>query len=191
MPTRDSAWSCVVKRKICRRHLLQASLLLIFFCAFSAYVMDAAFAQAPPAPATSAKTNRVPQPSPPSWGELSPAQREALAPLSGMWETLEADRKKRWLEMASRFSRLTPEAQKRMHQRMGEYARLSPEQRVTARENFRRAYELPADQRQEKLQQYQGLPEDKKRALAEQAARKQAAPPPPSPAEPAPSPTTK
>jgi hypothetical protein len=67
------------------------------------------------------------------------------------------------------------------------YARLSPEQRVTARENFRRAYELPADQRQEKLQRYQELPEDKKRALADQAAKKEVAPPPPSPT---PAPTT-
>ena len=104
-----------------------------------------------------------------------------------MWETLNADRKKKWLEMAGRFSRLTPDKQKRMHERMGEYARLSPEERVTARENFRRAYELPADQRQEKLQRYQGLPEDKKRALADQAAKKEVAPPLPSPT---PAPTT-
>ena len=56
---------------------------------------------------------------------------------------------------------------------MGEYARLSPEERDTARENFRSAYELPADKRQEKLQQYQDLPDEKKRALAEQAEKKQ------------------
>jgi hypothetical protein len=69
-----------------------------------------------------------------------------------------------------------------MHERMGEYARLSPEQRKTARENFRQAYELPADQRQEKLQRYQQLPDEKKRALTEQAAKKQAEQPPAPPA---------
>ena len=50
------------------------------------------------------------------------------------------------------------------------------------RENFRQAYELPADQRQEKLQRYQQLPDEKKRALTEQAAKKQAEQPPAPPA---------
>ena len=78
-----------------------------------------------------------------------------------------------------------------MHQRMGEYARLTPEQRKTARENFRQAYELPAEQRQQKLQRYQALPDEKKRALTEQATKKQATPsplpeaPPATPAPPA------
>ena len=148
--------------------------LFIFLGAFIADSTGAVVAQTPPAPAPSAKTTRAPQPSRPSWSELTSAQREALAPLSGMWETLEADRKKKWLEMAGRFPRLTPDAQKRMQVRMGEYARLTPEQRMTARENFRQAYELPADERQEKLQRYQALPDDKKRALTEQAAKKAA-----------------
>ncbi len=161
-------------------------LLFIFAGALIAGSMGAAVAQAP-APAS--KTTRVAPPSKPSWNDLTSAQREALAPLSGMWETLEPERKTKWLEMAGGFSRLTPDAQKRMHQRMGEYARLSPEQRTTARENFRQAYELPADQRQEKLQRYQTLPDEKKRALADQAAKKQAAPPLPSPAPAEPGPT--
>lgn len=115
----------------------------------------------------------------PTWNELTPAQREALSPLAGMWETLGPERKRKWLEVAAKYPKLTPDAQQRVQQRMGEFAHLSPEQRTTARENFRRAYELPADQRQEKLQRYQELPEDKKRALAEQAAKKQATPPAP------------
>lgn len=176
MPTRGSAYCCAEKLKICRRPLLHVrSLLFIFLAASIAAGTAAAVAQTPPAPAASTKAPRVAPPSRPSWSDLTPAQREALAPLSGMWETLEAGRKKKWLEMAGRFPRLTPDAQKRMQQRMGEYARLSPEQRATARENFRTAYELPASERQEKLQRYQDLPDDKKRALAEQAAKKQAA----------------
>ena len=172
MPTRDSAYCCAVKRKTCRRRPLHVKFVLfIGLAAFIADSMGAAVAQTPPTAATSAKTTRVARP---SWSELTSAQREALAPLAGMWETLEADRKKKWLEMAARFPGLTPDAQKRMHERMGEYARLSPEQRKTARENFRQAYELPADQRQEKLQRYQQLPDEKKRALTEQSAKKQA-----------------
>lgn len=111
----------------------------------------------------------------PMWNDLTPAQREALAPLASMWETLGPERKRKWLDVAARYPKLTPDAQQRVQQRMGEFARLSPEEKATARENFRRAYELPADQRQEKLQRYQDLPDDKKRALAEQAAKKQAA----------------
>ncbi len=148
------------------------SLLCIFAGVLIAASTGAVAAQTPSPPAPSPKTTPVPQPSRPNWNELTSAQREALAPLAGMWETLEADRKKKWLEMAGRFPRLTPDAQKRMHERMGEYARLTPEQRKTARENFRQAYELPADQRQEKLQRYQALPDEKKRALTEQAAKK-------------------
>ena len=163
--------------------------LFIFLGAFIVDSTGATVAQTPPAPAPAAKTVRVAQPSRPSWNELSSEQRQALAPLSGMWETLEADRKRKWLEMAGRFPRLTPDAQKRMQERMGEYARLSPEQRMTARENFRQAYELPADQRQEKLQRYQALPEEKKRALAEQAAKKSAIRPAPSSSSAAPTPT--
>ena len=147
--------------------------LFIGLAALIAGSMGTAVAQTPPTAATSAQTTRVARP---SWSELTSAQREALGPLAGMWETLEADRKKKWLEMAARFPALTPDAQKRMHERMGEYALLSPEQRKTARENFRQAYELPADQRQEKLQRYQQLPDEKKRALTEQAAKKQSEP---------------
>jgi Protein of unknown function (DUF3106) len=198
MPTRGLAYCSAVKRKTCRRRLLHVeSLLVLFVGAFVTASTGAVVAQTPSATAPAGKTTRVPQPSRPSWNELTSAQREALSPLAGMWETLEPDRKKKWLEMAGRFPRLTPDAQKHMHERMGQYARLTPEQRATARENFRQAYELPADQRQEKLQRYQALPDEKKRALTEQAAKKQAgqAPSPPAPATappaPAPAPDAK
>ena len=59
-----------------------------------------------------------------------------------------------------------------VHERMEELAKLTPEQRRVTRENFRRAYQLPAEQRQEKLQKYQELPEEKKRELAEVADKK-------------------
>lgn len=131
----------------------------------------------PPTPPVPSAKSPAPQAGGPAWKDLSTAQRGALAPLAGQWETLDAERKQKWLEVSAAYPRLTPDAQKRVQQRMGEFARLSPEQRVTARENFRRAYELPANERHEKLQRYRDLPEDKKRTLSEQAARKKAAPP--------------
>ncbi len=145
----------------------------------------------PPAPPAPSAKSPAPQAGGPAWKDLSTAQRGALAPLAGQWETLDAERKQKWLEVSAAYPRLTPDAQQRVQQRMGEFARLSPEQRVTARENFRRAYELPANERHEKLQRYRDLPDDKKRALSEQPAKKkpakpsEAAPTPPAPAPPA------
>lgn len=106
----------------------------------------------------------------PTWSELTPTQREALAPLAKDWGSLDADRKRKWLEVAARYPNLSPEGKQKLHERMAEFARLSPEQKSTARENFRRAYEVPAEQRQATVQKYQELPPEKKRELADKAA---------------------
>jgi hypothetical protein len=154
-------------------HAVRAGLLAALL------LIGAPLAAQAPAPASKGATRTAP--TRPTWNELSPAQREALKPLAGMWSTLEPERKQKWLEVAQRYPNLSADGKQRVHERMAEYAKLTPEQRITARENFRRAYELPADQRQEKFQLYQELSEDKKRELAERAAKKQDAarrPPP-------------
>lgn len=161
-------------------HAFLAGLLFGNLCAVGAQT-------SPPAPPVPSSKSPAPQAGGPAWKDLSTAQRGALAPLAGQWETLGAEQKQKWLEVSAAYPRLTPDAQQRVQQRMGEFARLSPEQRVTARENFRRAYELPANERHEKLQRYQDLPEDKKRTLSEQAGKKKA-PPADAPAAPAPVP---
>jgi len=102
----------------------------------------------------------------PNWSQLNPQQREALAPLAGQWATFPADSKKKWLEIGARYPQLSPEGKARMQARMGEYARLTPDQRRTARENFQRAYELPMESRESAVQQYQALPDDKKKELS-------------------------
>jgi acyl-CoA reductase-like NAD-dependent aldehyde dehydrogenase len=113
----------------------------------------------------------------PAWSQLSPEQREALSPLAGDWEKFDAPRKKKWLDIAARYKDLSPEGKQRMHERMPDLAKLTPEQRTTARENFKRAYALPPDQRRALTQQFQDLPEEKKRELAEQSRKKPGAPP--------------
>jgi len=102
----------------------------------------------------------------PTWGELSSSQREALAPLAGDWDKFDPVRKKKWLEVASKYPHLSPEGQQHVHERMGELARMTPQERVTTRENFVRAYQLPLDQRQALVQKYQDLPADQKKELA-------------------------
>jgi len=126
--------------------------LLALVVASGALLAAAAAAQTPPGG--------------PGWNQLTPQQREALAPLSDQWATFPADNKKKWLEIAARYPQMSPEGRARMQARMGEYARLTPEQRRTARENFQRAYELPLESRESAVQQYKALPDDKKKELS-------------------------
>lgn len=107
-----------------------------------------------------------------AWSQLSSQQREALAPLSGQWETIPADGKRKWLEIAARYPQLSPEGKARVQARMAEFARLTPEQRRTTRENFQRAYELPRESRESAVQQYKSLPEEKKKELGDRSQRK-------------------
>ena len=105
----------------------------------------------------------------PSWNQLSPQQREALAPLAGDWAAMPAENKRKWLDIASKYPQLSPDGKQRLHARMAEFAKLTPEQKRTARENFQRAYELPLESRESAVQQYQSLPDDKKKELNERS----------------------
>ncbi|MFO0101886.1 MAG: DUF3106 domain-containing protein, partial [Betaproteobacteria bacterium] len=121
--------------------------------ALAAALSSAALAQgsaAPAAPAAAAKPAARSAPvARPAWSDLTAAQREALAPLQDDWDSFERDRKRKWLEVATKYPRMTPEAQQHLHERMLEFVRLTPQQRRTARENFKKAYELPLEQRQQ------------------------------------------
>jgi hypothetical protein len=138
-----------------------------------------ALAQPPtPAPAAGPTAAHTRVTSHPLWRELSPEQHEALAPLASDWDKIDENRKKKWLEIAAKYPNMSAEGKQRVHERMPQLARLTQEQRETARENFVRAYSLPPAQRQVLTQRYQGLPEERKKALAAQAhAKKPAAPP--------------
>jgi Protein of unknown function (DUF3106) len=114
-------------------------------------------------------------PAGPAWNQLSPQQREALAPLAGQWASIPADSKRKWLEIADKYPQLAPDGKARMQARMAEFAKLTPEQRRTARENFQRAYELPLESRESAVQQYQLLPDDKKKELSERSQQRKAA----------------
>jgi hypothetical protein len=141
-------------------------LTVLLVCAVAAPV-----AAQSPAPATSgSKTAARARPAAhPLWRELSPEQREALSPLAADWDKFDADRKKKWVAIAAKYPDMSPEGKQRFHERMPQLAKLTPEQRETTRENFRRAYSLPADQRLALTQKYQQLPDDRKKALAAQA----------------------
>lgn len=134
-----------------------------------------ATAQTPPAiPGTTpAKTVLVPAFSGPAWTELSPPQREVLAPLASAWPSLSEGHKRKWLEMARGYRALPPDEQVKMQGRMKEWVALSPQQRTQARLNFAKtkelSKELTAEEKKAKWEAYQSLSSEEKQKLADKA----------------------
>jgi hypothetical protein len=118
----------------------------------------------------------------PRWHELTPAQQQALAPLAGEWDKLEPHRKSKWLAIGNRYASMTPDEQQRLQERMRDWVRLTPEQRRVARESFARAKKLDREQKSERWEQYQQLPEEQKMKLANDAAARKRVTTLPSPA---------
>lgn len=112
----------------------------------------------------------------PGWNELSPAQREVLAPLASAWPSLSPSHQRKWLEMARSYRALPPEEQAKMQGRMKEWVALSPQQRTQARLNFARtkelSKELTAEEKKAKWEAYQSLSTEEKRKLANKAPTK-------------------
>ncbi len=108
----------------------------------------------------------------PSWIELTPAQQQALAPLSTDWDKFDAARKKKWLEIGNKFPKMAPNEQQRVQERMREWIKLTPEQRHLVRENYTRAKKLNPSQKSTQWENYQQLSEDQKKKLADEAAEK-------------------
>lgn len=110
----------------------------------------------------------------PRWSELTPAQRAALKPLERDWSTIEADRKRKWMDIAARMPNMPPDQRERVQARMTEWARLSPEQRGQARLNYQESKQVAPGDRQAQWEAYQALPPDRKRQF-----QARAVPPPP------------
>jgi hypothetical protein len=104
-----------------------------------------------------------------SWAQLSPAQKEVLAPLQPDWAQIEPPRQQKWLELANRYPKLPASEQQRIRTRMADWSRLSPADRGRARLQFQEAQGVPTEQRQAKWQEYQALSGEQKQALNQQA----------------------
>ncbi len=129
----------------------------------------------------------------PLWSELTDAQKSALLPLATEWDRMDAARKLKWLDIGNRFASMKPDEQQRVHERMREWLKLTPQQRKLARENYASTKKIDKSQKSAQWQQYQQLPEEEKKKLAADAARKKQAtgaakgvPAKPAPAKPAP-----
>ena len=108
----------------------------------------------------------------PKWAELSPQERQVLAPLQSDWDRLEPQRKLKWRGIAQRYPNMGVEEQQRIQQQMKSWAELTPAQRQAAREQYKNLRQLPPEKKDEvrqKWQEYQNLPPDQKRELASRA----------------------
>lgn len=104
-----------------------------------------------------------------AWNSLSASQRQVLAPLERDWTHLEAPRKAKWIEVANRFPSMPEAERQRVQERMAEWARMTPAERGRARLNFQEAKQLSPEERQQRWEAYQALPDERRRALAERA----------------------
>ena len=105
----------------------------------------------------------------PAWGSLSPQQRGVLAPLQRDWQSIDPQRKAKWLEVAARFPSMPVEERQRVQDRMSEWARMSPAERGQARLTFQESKQLSREQKQQRWDAYQALPDEQRRALVERA----------------------
>ena len=107
--------------------------------------------------------------SPPAWASLTPAQKQALAPLEREWGSIDAQRQSKWVLLAAKFASMPPDERSRLHARMAEWARLTPAERSRARLQYQDARQVPSNERQAKWLAYQALSEDDRHALAQKA----------------------
>jgi hypothetical protein len=89
-----------------------------------------------------------------------------LAPLREDWHELNADQRQKWLDLSLRFPTLHVEDQQRIQDRMRQWAMMSSAERGAARLNFQEIRALPAKDRLEQWEAYQGLPPGERKELA-------------------------
>ncbi len=127
------------------------------------------------APAAKPAASGTPGQPGPAWAALTPAQRQALAPLAATWDGLNAGQQRKWLEISRNYPGLAPADQAKMHGRMSEWVGLSARERTAARLNFAAtteiAKELSPEEKKAKWEAYQSLSPDERKKLAEQGSR--------------------
>lgn len=115
---------------------------------------------------TNGAANKPPITTSSAWRQLTPMQRQALAPLGAQWSALSPQQQAKWLTLSKNFTQLTVAEQITMHSRMSDWVDLSPQQRNLARLNFNQLQNLPKEDKKAKWEAYQALPTDEKRLLS-------------------------
>lgn len=120
-------------------------------------------------------------PKQPNWAQMSPEDRQILAPLESRWDGFTAQRKKMWLGIAKSYPTMPPEEQAKVQRRLESWVKLSQAERRTVREGYKDLQKLPPEKKQTLKQQwdeYNKLPEEERRRLSSSAK----VPPPKAPA---------
>lgn len=120
----------------------------------------------------------LPQPKVSNWADLSPAERQALAPIAGEYDKLPDSARKRFRGAAKRYPHLNPAEQKRFQSQLTEWAKMNPEERKKAREKYREFSELPPEKRNEVKEKWREH-QEKKRVQQAPAPPAQTLNPPP------------
>jgi hypothetical protein len=123
---------------------------------------------APPAKKDKPKVAAVKKGVRPVWAELTAEQQATLAPLKNDWDTLEPERRQKWIQIAKRYPRMKPLEQERVQRRMQMWANLSPEQRRQARENYKQLAKAKRPANKDLRQawaEYQALPPQERESL--------------------------
>ncbi len=125
---------------------------------------------APTAPTPAAPRASAPQikaaPVSQAWQQLTPRQKQALAPLGAQWGALTAQQQNKWLTISHNFAQLSVTDQITMHARMADWVALSPQQRHLARLNFNTLQSVPKEDKKAKWEAYQALSAEEKRLLS-------------------------
>jgi hypothetical protein len=123
-----------------------------------------------PKPAAKPKANVRP-----AWAELTAEQQQILAPLKADWESLEPERRRKWIGIAKRYPAMKAAEQERVQRRMQYWAKLTPEQRRQARETYKQIVKVPPEKRgklREQWAEYQQLPPQERESLTSEPRRK-------------------
>lgn len=87
--------------------------------------------------------------SPEPWLTLPPAEREALAPLYPLWNSLPETQQHNLRHLAQHYPKLNREEKNRFLSRLATWAQLTPAQRQAAREKYRAFSQVPAEKREQ------------------------------------------
>lgn len=104
------------------------------------------------------KASTKPEPTAPSWQQLSPQQKQVLGELESQWAQQPDRLRNNLVKVANKYPKMKPEEQARVRRRITRWASLTPEQRQAARERYKQIKKQPTEKQKEvkkKWERYQ------------------------------------
>lgn len=100
------------------------------------------------------------------WTQLTPSQKEALAPLAQEWSALAEKQQHHFIKLAKHYPQLDSAQKQRLQERLIQWSKLTPEQRKLAREKFQAFSAVPEEDRAQVKQMIRQQEADKLAAPA-------------------------